>query len=85
MNKQTVPKERVRLGKETVKDRETVTGQVRKEEVEVDDQTASHRKRPQHPLILRHGAVTAHDPRLGERGGLTAARRGRQQSLPIPG
>jgi len=33
--------ERVRLGTETVTDRETVTGEVRKEQVELDDDTTT--------------------------------------------
>jgi stress response protein YsnF len=32
-----VPVERVRLGKQTVTDQETVSGQVRKEEIDIDD------------------------------------------------
>jgi len=36
VDKETVPVERVRLGKETVTDEETVTGQVRREQVEAD-------------------------------------------------
>ena len=35
--------ERVRLGKETVSDTETVSGEVRKEEIELDDQTGTTR------------------------------------------
>ena len=38
---EAVPVERVRLGTETVTDEETVTGQVRKEQVEVDDPTGT--------------------------------------------
>ena len=37
--------ERVRLGKETVSDTETVSGEVRKEQVELDDPTGTVRKR----------------------------------------
>jgi len=37
--KETVPVERVRLDKETVTENETVTGEVRKEEIELDDDT----------------------------------------------
>ncbi|MGC5223827.1 DUF2382 domain-containing protein [Micromonospora sp. DT81.3] len=37
--KETVPVERVRLDKETVTENETVTGEVRKEEIEFDDET----------------------------------------------
>jgi uncharacterized protein (TIGR02271 family) len=36
---EAVPVERVRLGTETVTDQETVTGEVRKEQIEVDDPT----------------------------------------------
>jgi uncharacterized protein (TIGR02271 family) len=38
---EAVPVERVRLGTETVTDEQTVTGQVRKEQVEVDDPTGT--------------------------------------------
>jgi uncharacterized protein (TIGR02271 family) len=38
---EAVPVERVRLGTETVTDQETVTGQVRKEQVELDDPTTT--------------------------------------------
>ncbi len=37
VNKETVPVERVRLDKETVTDEETVSGEVRKEQIEIDD------------------------------------------------
>jgi uncharacterized protein (TIGR02271 family) len=37
VNKETVPVERVRLEKETVTDEETVSGKVRKEQIEIDD------------------------------------------------
>ncbi len=37
VDKETVPVERVRLGTETVRDTETVGGEVRREEIEVDD------------------------------------------------
>jgi len=37
VEKEAVPVERVRLGTETVEDQETVSGDVRKEEIEVDD------------------------------------------------
>jgi uncharacterized protein (TIGR02271 family) len=42
---ETVPVERVRLGKETVRDEETVTGEVRKERIEADlpDEQGRHR------------------------------------------
>ena len=40
---EAVPVERVRLNTETVTDQETVTGQVRKENIEVDDDTAAAR------------------------------------------
>ena len=36
---EAVPVERVRLGKETVRDEESVTGEVRKEQIEMDDDT----------------------------------------------
>ena len=38
-----VPKERVRLDKDTVTDEETVSGEVRQERIEVDDDTDSAR------------------------------------------
>ena len=37
VDKEAVPVERVRLGKQTVTDQETVGGQVRKEEIAIDD------------------------------------------------
>jgi uncharacterized protein (TIGR02271 family) len=37
VEKEAVPVERVRLGKQTVTDQETVGGQVRKEEIDIDD------------------------------------------------
>ena len=40
---EAVPVERVRLGTETVTDQETVTGEVRKEQVELDDATTNTR------------------------------------------
>lgn len=43
VGKETVPVERVRLGKETVAETETVKGQVRKEQIEVDE-TGTPRK-----------------------------------------
>jgi uncharacterized protein (TIGR02271 family) len=42
--KETVPVERVRLGKETTTEDRQVSDQVRKEEIKVDDQTGSERK-----------------------------------------
>ncbi len=42
---EAVPVERVRLGKETVRDEETVSGEVRKEQIEFDDETTSRRTR----------------------------------------
>lgn len=39
VEKEAVPVERVRLGKETVSEQETVGGEVRKEEIDVDDAT----------------------------------------------
>jgi uncharacterized protein (TIGR02271 family) len=41
VNKEAVPVERVRLGTETVRDTETVGGEVRKEEIEFDDDTTT--------------------------------------------
>ena len=40
---ETVPVERVRLHKETVSDQETVAGEVRKEQIELDDDTTTGR------------------------------------------
>ncbi|MDQ0378005.1 PRC and DUF2382 domain-containing protein [Amycolatopsis thermophila] len=46
VEKETVPVEKVRLAKETVRDEETVSGQVRKERVEIDeDGKGRHRNR----------------------------------------
>jgi uncharacterized protein (TIGR02271 family) len=45
VEKEAVPVERVRLGKEKVTDTETVSGEVRKEKVEVDEPTRGRRKR----------------------------------------
>lgn len=42
---EAVPVERVRLGKQTVTDTETVAGEVRKEQIEVDDQTGGRHER----------------------------------------
>ncbi len=39
VNKETVAVERVKVGTETVRDEETVTGEVRKEQIELDDDT----------------------------------------------
>ena len=36
VTKETVPKERVRLEKDVVQDTETVSGEVRKEQIEID-------------------------------------------------
>jgi uncharacterized protein (TIGR02271 family) len=47
VGKETVPVERVRLGKETTTEERQVSDQVRKEEIEIDDQTGS--ERPQRP------------------------------------
>jgi uncharacterized protein (TIGR02271 family) len=44
VDKEAVPVERVRLGTETVRDTETVGGEVRKEEVEFDDDTTNRRR-----------------------------------------
>ena len=41
---EAVPVERVRLGTETVTDQETVTGEIRKEQIEVDDPTTTTRR-----------------------------------------
>lgn len=41
---ETVPVERVRLGKETVHEKETVSGEVRKEQIELDDPDHSGRR-----------------------------------------
>jgi uncharacterized protein (TIGR02271 family) len=43
VGKETVPVERVRLGKETTTEERRVSDQVRKEEIEIDDQTGSER------------------------------------------
>ncbi|MBJ7599283.1 MAG: photosystem reaction center subunit H [Candidatus Nephthysia bennettiae] len=43
VGKETVPVERVRLGKETTTEERQVSDQVRKEQVEIDDQTGSER------------------------------------------
>ena len=40
-----VPVERVRLGTETVTEERTVTGDVRKEQIDVDDDTGNRRNR----------------------------------------
>jgi uncharacterized protein (TIGR02271 family) len=42
---EAVPVERVRLGKETVTDQETVSGEVRKEQIEFDDETSGDQSR----------------------------------------
>lgn len=42
---EAVPVERVRLGTETVTDQQTVTGEVRKEQIEIDDPTAGTDRR----------------------------------------
>jgi uncharacterized protein (TIGR02271 family) len=44
VNTETVPVERVRLGKETVRDEETVSGEVRKEQIEFDGPEGSDRR-----------------------------------------
>ena len=44
MTTEAVAVERVKLGKETVTDTETVSGEVRKEEIEVDDPTGTSRR-----------------------------------------
>jgi len=45
VDKEAVAVERVRLGTETVRDTETVSGEVRKEEIELDDDEARKRRR----------------------------------------
>ncbi|NIH86100.1 DUF2382 domain-containing protein [Amycolatopsis granulosa] len=45
VEKETVPVEKVRLDKETVRDEQTVSGEVRKERVEVDDDTKRRKNR----------------------------------------
>ncbi len=44
VNTETVPVERVRLGKETVRDEETVSGEVRKEQIDFDGPEGSDRR-----------------------------------------
>ena len=44
VNTEAVPVERVRLGKETVRDQQTVSGDVRKEQIEFDDSTDASRR-----------------------------------------
>jgi uncharacterized protein (TIGR02271 family) len=44
VSKETVPKERVRLEKDTVTDTETVEGEVRKEQIEVEDDEKAPRR-----------------------------------------
>jgi uncharacterized protein (TIGR02271 family) len=45
VDKEAVAVERVRLGTETVRDTETVSGEIRKEEIEIDDDTNTRRRR----------------------------------------
>ena len=45
MTTEAEPVERVRLGKETVTNTESVSGEVRKEQVELDDPTGTARDR----------------------------------------
>ncbi len=45
VDKEAVPVERVRLGTETVRETETVGGEVRREEIEVDDDVTTGRRR----------------------------------------
>ena len=45
IEKETVPVERVRLGKETITEEESVTGEVRKEQIEFDDAAGSRNRR----------------------------------------
>jgi uncharacterized protein (TIGR02271 family) len=42
---EAVPVERVRLGKETVTDTESVSGEVRKEQIDFDDETSGRTRR----------------------------------------
>jgi stress response protein YsnF len=44
VGKRAVPRERVRLDKDTVTDERQVSGEVRKEQVEVDDQDQLRRQ-----------------------------------------
>ena len=44
VDKEAVPVERVRLGTETVRDTETVGGEVRKEEIEFDEDASTRRR-----------------------------------------
>ena len=44
VDKETVPVERVRLGTETVRESETVGGEVRKEQIEFDDEDVNRRR-----------------------------------------
>ena len=45
MTTEAVPVERVRLNKETVTDQETVAGEVRKEQIELEGDTEAPRRR----------------------------------------
>jgi len=45
VDKETVPVEQVRVDVETVRDQERVSGEVRKERVELDDETSTERRR----------------------------------------
>lgn len=49
VTKETVPVERVRLTTETVTDQETVSGEVRKEQIEVEDDSGQLSQRPDTP------------------------------------
>jgi uncharacterized protein (TIGR02271 family) len=44
VSKETVPVEKVRLNTETVTEEQTVSGEIRKEQIEVSDDTKKHRK-----------------------------------------
>jgi stress response protein YsnF len=44
VTKETVPKERVRLEKDTVTDTETVEGEIRKEQIEVEGDENARRR-----------------------------------------
>ncbi len=43
VSKETVPVERIRVGKDTVREQQTITEEVRKEQIELDDQAGTNR------------------------------------------
>jgi stress response protein YsnF len=45
VEKETVPVERVRMGKETVTEQRDVGGEIRKEQIEIDDEVGNPRHR----------------------------------------